>query len=193
MLEYVASQLGENPAAFDRYARSRDTTRREHFSEIMRTFGFRAFDERVYRELYRWLLPLVMSTERGTVLVEAALGEMRRRGIVAPAITTIEELCWEARRDARRSVFERLTADLSTESRQKLDRLIERSRPTKPGRRWSGCASRPGLLPPRTSTRYSTVCGSSAPWTCRPTQEKGPTTTASSSSRGRARKRPRST
>jgi len=55
MLEYVASQLGENPAAFDRYARSRDATRREHFSEIMRTFGFRAFDERVYRELYRWL------------------------------------------------------------------------------------------------------------------------------------------
>ncbi len=66
-----------------------------------------------------------MSTERGTALVEAALGEMRRRGIVAPAITTIEEFCWEARRDARRSVFERLTADLSTESRQKLDRLIE--------------------------------------------------------------------
>ena len=46
----------------------------------------------MYRELYRWLLPLAMSTERGTALVEAALGEMHRRGIVAPAIT-IEEPC----------------------------------------------------------------------------------------------------
>jgi Domain of unknown function (DUF4158) len=78
--------IGENPAAFDRYVRSRDTTRREHFSEIVRAFG-------VYREFYRWLLPLAMSTERGTALVEAALGEMHWRGIVAPAITIMEEPC----------------------------------------------------------------------------------------------------
>lgn len=44
MLEYVALQLGEAPAAFDEYASSRDTTRREHLREIMRSFGFRPFD-----------------------------------------------------------------------------------------------------------------------------------------------------
>ena len=77
----------------------------------MWAFGLRAFDEGVYRSLYGWLMPLAMSTEPGTALVEGALGEMRRRGIVAPAITTIEELCWEARRDARSSVFESLDPD----------------------------------------------------------------------------------
>jgi hypothetical protein len=46
--------------------------------------------------------------------------------------------------------------------------------------------SRPEFLRPKTSTRYSTVWGSPALWTCRPTQEKGSTTNASSSSRGKA-------
>ena len=41
MLEYVAAQLGEAP---DEYARSRDTTRREHLAKIVRSFGFRPFD-----------------------------------------------------------------------------------------------------------------------------------------------------
>src|SRR3712207_1432830 len=50
---------------------------------------------------------------------------MRARGIVSPAITTIEEICWEARRDARESVLRQLTADLSPETRSRLDALLE--------------------------------------------------------------------
>jgi len=57
--------------------------------------------------------------------VEAAIEEMRARGIVSPAITTIEEICWEARRDARESVLRQLTADLSPETRSRLDALLE--------------------------------------------------------------------
>lgn len=98
LLGYVASQLGEDPAAFDAYARERDTTRREHLSEIVETFGFRSFGAEAHREIYESVLGVAMTTERGTALVEAALEEMRRRAIVAPAITTVEELCWEARR-----------------------------------------------------------------------------------------------
>ena len=107
LLEYVAAQLGEDPAAFDVYASGagRDTTRREHLVEIMRTFGFRPFDERARRDLFEFLLSVAMGTDRGTALVEAALSEMRARAILSPAITTVEELCWEARRDARESVL----------------------------------------------------------------------------------------
>lgn len=125
LLEYVAAQLGEDPVAFDRYARKWDSTRREHLAEIMRTFGFRPFDERARRELFEFLLPVAMGTDRGTVLVEAALGEMRALAIVSPAITTVEELCWEARRDARESVLRKLTRDLSPEMRSRLDELLE--------------------------------------------------------------------
>ena len=125
MLEYVATQLGEAPAAFDTYAKSRDTTRREHLVEIMRTFGFRSFDAEARRDLFEFLLPVAMGTDRGTALVETALSEMRARGIVSPAIITVEELCWEARRDARESVLRRLTTGLSYEVRRRLDELLE--------------------------------------------------------------------
>ena len=124
LLEYVAAQLGEGPAAFDKYARQRDTTRREHLAEIVRTFGFRPFDAGVRRELFGLLLPVAMGTDRGTALVEAALTEMRARAIVSPAIATVEELCWEARREARGSVLRRLTEGLSPEARARLDGLL---------------------------------------------------------------------
>lgn len=74
LLEYVAAQIGEDPAAFDEYVKGRDTTRREHFTEIMRVFGFRSFDAEVRRDLFETLLPVAMGTDRGTALVEAALG-----------------------------------------------------------------------------------------------------------------------
>ena len=127
LLEYVAAQVGEAPTVFPKYAgeAGRDTTRREHLVEIMRTFGFRSFDNRARRELFEFLLPVAIGTDRGTALVETALSEMRARAIVSPAITTVEELCWEARRDARESVPRKLTAGLSFEIRQRLDELLE--------------------------------------------------------------------
>lgn len=121
LLEYVGVQLGETPTAFDEYVKGRDTTRREHLIEIMRVFGFRSFDAEVRRELFEILLPVAMGTDRGTALVETALSEMRARSVVSPAITTVEEFCWEARRDARESVLRILTADLSSDVRQRLD------------------------------------------------------------------------
>ena len=99
-------------------------TRREHFAEIVETFGFRSFDGSAYDELREWLMPTAMSTERGTALVEAVLGEMRQRGIVAPAIATVEELCWEARHQARSRVFGEITGELSVEDRRRLDELL---------------------------------------------------------------------
>jgi TnpA family transposase len=54
IVEFVASQVGADPDAFRDYAggpegAGRDTTRREHASEIVRTFGFRSFDGAAYR------------------------------------------------------------------------------------------------------------------------------------------------
>lgn len=121
----MAAQLGEPPAAFDEYAGGRDTTRREHLSEIVRAFGFGPFAAEARRELYEFLLPVAMGTDRGTALVEAALTEMRRRSIIVPAITTVEALCWETRRDARESVLRKLTEGLSPEVRLRLDGLLE--------------------------------------------------------------------
>jgi hypothetical protein len=124
VIEHIASQVGAPPEAFWEYASKRDTTRREHLGEIMRTFGFRPFDASAYRELSRWLAPVAMSTDSGETLVEALLGEMRARNIVAPALYAVERLGWEVRNRARRAVFARLTGSLSQEQLKKLDELL---------------------------------------------------------------------
>jgi hypothetical protein len=110
IVEFVASQVGADPDAFAEYAggpegAGRDTTRREHVAEIVRTFGFRSFDAAAYRELSRWLLTVAEGTDSGEALVGALLEEMRRRWIVAPALSSIERLAWETKRRARERVF----------------------------------------------------------------------------------------
>lgn len=129
VLEFIASQVGADPDAFDDYAAGpegagRDTTRREHVAEIVRTFGFRSFDARAYRELSRWLLPIAEGTDSGETLVAAVLGEMRQRQIIAPALHAVERLAWESRRRAQERIFRRLVADLGEERLRTLDSLL---------------------------------------------------------------------
>ncbi|MDP9424737.1 MAG: DUF4158 domain-containing protein [Actinomycetota bacterium] len=130
IVESAASQVGADPDAFSDYAggadggAGRDTTRREHVAEIVKTCGFRAFDAAAYREFSRWLLPLAEGTDSGEALVGALLEEMRRREIVAPALSTTERLAWETRRRAQGWVFRRLVADLDEERLRRLDSLL---------------------------------------------------------------------
>ena len=131
VVRYVAAQLGTDPAAMDSYAggpqgAGRDTTRREHLAEIFSAYGFRHFgDDGVRRELSGWLVGIAAQTDSGPALVKALLEEMRRRGIVAPAISASEELAWEARRRAREEAAQALTADLSGTQLERLDALLQ--------------------------------------------------------------------
>jgi TnpA family transposase len=129
IVEFAASQVGADPDAFAGYAggtegTGRDTTRREHLAEIARMFGYRTFDGAAYRELSRWLLPTAEGTESGEALVGALLEEMRRRRIVAPALSTVERLAWETRRRAQGTVFRKLVAGLEDGQLARLDALL---------------------------------------------------------------------
>lgn len=124
IIEFVASQVGVDPDAFYDYARERDTTRREHIVEIIRTFDFRTFDAATYRELSRYLLPIAEGTDSGQALVSALMEEMRRREIVAPALYAVERLAWGTRRRAQERVFGRFVKILDEERLEKLDSLL---------------------------------------------------------------------
>ena len=135
VVRYVASQVGENPRDMDAYAGGlgdksgdkggRESTRREHLSEISRALGFRPFDGAARSELLGWLSGVAATTDSGVALVEALLEEIRRRRIVAPALYAVEELAWEARRDARDEAARALTADFSGARLGRLDSLLE--------------------------------------------------------------------
>ena len=138
VVRFVAAQVGADPRAMDSYAggasgvaasgadgrSGRDTTRREHLAEIVVTFGFRAFDERARREMSGWLAGVAAQTDSGLALVEALQEEMRRRRILAPALSAAEALAWEARRRAREEASRALTADLSGSQLERLDALL---------------------------------------------------------------------
>ncbi|MGQ7171506.1 DUF4158 domain-containing protein, partial [Escherichia sp. R-CC3] len=46
------------------------------------------------RKLANWLLPTAMGTEKGLVLVDLLIQEMRKRKIILPAMYAIEHLVW---------------------------------------------------------------------------------------------------
>lgn len=124
IVRYVASQVGEDPRSMDAYAKGRESTRREHLSEISNTFGFRLFDEDVRDELRAWLVEVAAMTDSGAALVEALLEEVRDRSVIAPALYTVEELAWEARREARQQAAWALVGNLTESQLAGLDDLL---------------------------------------------------------------------
>lgn len=122
-LAYIAEQLNLEPTVFEQYAQ-RDTTRREHLSELQQTYGYETFTPSHYNKLKAWLQPIAAGTSQAIVLVNEVLAELQRRRIIAPAISTIERLVWETRRQAEQRLFEQLTQLLTVVQQQKLDELV---------------------------------------------------------------------
>ena len=89
----------------------------EHLAELVATFGWRTFGLPEHREVSTWLLTLARGTDRGLVLVKALLEELRRRRILAPALSVLDRLASAVRHRARREAYRALTVDLSPEQR----------------------------------------------------------------------------
>ena len=123
-LSYVASQLGVTPDHLPGYA-LRDQTRREHLAKLIAVFGWRTFGVAEHREVSTWLLTLARGTDRGLVLLRTLLEELRQRRILAPALTVLDRLVSAVRHRARGEAYRALTADLSSEQRVRLDKLLD--------------------------------------------------------------------
>jgi hypothetical protein len=83
ILHYISKQIGISPDALNHYAISRGgETRQEHLRKIRNQFEYRTFTSKEYREIAHLLLPTSMSTNKGIVLVESLLTEMRNRKII---------------------------------------------------------------------------------------------------------------
>lgn len=122
-LTFLATQIGESLRTLETYA-GRAPTRFEHLAEIQRVYGYRSFTRHVYRDLSSWLMPLALSTDQGLVLVEALVEELRMRRVIQPALSTLEQLGWEARRRAQRRIYFTLAGHLSTAQQEQLDLLL---------------------------------------------------------------------
>ncbi len=93
VVEYIAQQVGVDPAAFEQYG-ERDNTLFEHLDELRREFGFRNCGWPQLRALGRELIPLALESDRSLPLVETAVERLRTQQIIAPGITTLQRLVW---------------------------------------------------------------------------------------------------
>ena len=124
LLAYVARQLNVSPELFHDYARARDTTRREHLSELQRDFGFQPFTDLLSSKLADHLLPNALRSPKPIPLIMALLDQMRAERIIVPAFSTVENLAWEILIRAEATTFGQLTSGLTLAQRRQLDQLV---------------------------------------------------------------------
>ena len=123
ILTYIADQVGVKVNAFDQYG-LRENTLYEHLEEIRQEFGFRTCTWTILRRLGRTLLPLALESDRAIPLIEAALERLRTDKVIAPGITTVEELVWVVLRLAERRVVRQVLEPLAPEQYAVLDALL---------------------------------------------------------------------
>jgi len=123
MLAYIAHQVGVDGTVFAHYG-TRENTLYEHLDEIRAVFGFRNYDWRAMRQLMRHLLPLAMESDRPIPLIEAALDLLRSMQVIAPGMTTLEQLIVRALRRGERRVQQLLLQPLTAEHTAALDALL---------------------------------------------------------------------
>lgn len=126
VLAFIAAQVGVEPAELSQYAQGRDTTRREHFLEVLTAGKFQTLQDEGQRNLTAWLLPTALSTDSGVQLLEALIWEMRTRRLVLPALSTLERLVWEVRHKAQNQLIQTLTQRLTAEHKARLDALLKK-------------------------------------------------------------------
>jgi TnpA family transposase len=124
LLSFVARQLRVPVTAWSSYA-ERDETRREHLAELQLHYGLKPFRIGQYRALGAWLFPTALQTNRGMVLVGAAIEELRRQSVIIPRLAVLERLCAEVIVRSERQLFQTLTIDLTEAQRMGLDALLK--------------------------------------------------------------------
>lgn len=123
LLSCLAAQVDANITDFDHYT-SRPQTRREHLSEIMARFGYRAFSRRLVRELIEWLTPTAQQDRRPDRLAATLIEELRQRRLLIPTRRTVEMIVHYARRRAERVAHLALTRDLTPAQHTALAGLV---------------------------------------------------------------------
>lgn len=125
LLRMVAAQLKVPVESWDAYGK-REQTRREHLVELQVVFGFKPFTTSHYRQVVQTLTDLASQTDKGIVLANALIENLRRQSIIMPAMNAIERACAEAVTRANRRVYAALTNSLSAVHRRCLDDLLKR-------------------------------------------------------------------
>lgn len=123
-LRFVAEQVGAEPDTFAGYA-TRWQTRYQQLDTLRQAFGFLDFVPARRREVLAWLLPVALATTNAASVATALMDELRRRRLIVPGPSVIEQLVAAATALAERHVARQLTRSLSPAQVEALDALLQ--------------------------------------------------------------------
>lgn len=141
LLQWIGRQLRIDPSCWPQYA-EREETRREHLLELRAYLGMEPFGLAHYRQAVHAATELALQTDKGIMLANSVLDDLRHRHVILPTLDVVERVCAEAITRANRQIYETLSEPLSDAHRRRLDDLLKRrDNGKRPG--WPGCASHP--------------------------------------------------
>ncbi|EUJ42337.1 Tn3 family transposase [Listeria riparia] len=111
LLSFIANQISVQPNLICDY-KIQTTTGDSHISRVKKLYKLESFSLTHYKKLSHWLFEHAWGTDQGDLLFEILLSEVRRRKIILPAISTLEELVRGARYRARSQSVKALTNEL---------------------------------------------------------------------------------
>lgn len=127
LLKPIASRLKLTGDFWPAYLSGRETTRREHLTELYRYLGVKAFTGKIKQDCITHLLVMATRTDKGILLAEELLVWLRQNNVIIPAIDVVERTCAKVMAGGDKIVFQTLNAPLTLAHRDALDRLLESS------------------------------------------------------------------
>ncbi len=124
LLDIVALQLKIDKSLWSLYG-ERDATRREHLLELEKLFKYKSFSGEEVNYYSGKLLDLALQTDKGIVLAEFLINDLRLRHIIIPNIDIVEKLCSNALSKGKSKILESLTKGLNKNQKTNLDKLLD--------------------------------------------------------------------
>ncbi len=123
VIQWVVKQVQTDPTSWAKYG-ERDVTRREHAQELRTYLQLSPFGLSDFCSLVHELTELAQQTDKGLLLAEQALENLRRKRRILPTLRVIDRACSEAIARANRRIYRALVEPLSRQHRNKLDELL---------------------------------------------------------------------
>ena len=124
VLTFVAEQVGASPETVTDYT-TRQQTRSEHVTAVIRHLGFRRTDRGDLKLLGDWLTERALEHDRPIVLFRLACEFLHAEYLARPGVTVIERAVIAARQRANLETYQRLASQLTAEARSRLGQLLE--------------------------------------------------------------------
>lgn len=123
IIQYIANQVGTVPKALKLYS-LRNNTSRDHIKELKKEYGYSSFSTNDPKFLLKYLVNLAFENNDSLFLMNQSLEYLRKKKIILPAITTLENLVWEAKNKSEKFIINTIVSSLNPTQRNKLNDIV---------------------------------------------------------------------